>query len=58
LNSKKKKKKNKKKKKKKIKKKIKKHQESTSILCSDISSCGNYLVTGSGDKMATLYTLQ
>jgi len=31
------------------------HKESTSILCSDISSCGTYLVTGSGDRKATLY---
>ena len=30
-------------------------KESSSVLCSDISSDDKYIVTGSGDKKATLY---
>jgi len=30
-------------------------KESSSVLCSDISSDDKYIITGSGDKKATLY---
>ena len=30
-------------------------KESSSVLCSDISNDDKYIVTGSGDKKATLY---
>jgi len=31
-------------------------KEGASILCTEISACGNYVVTGSGDCRATLYS--
>ena len=35
--------------------KIFKSKESSSVLCCDISSDDKYIVTGSGDKKATVY---
>ena len=32
-------------------------QETSSILCTDVSECGGYVVTGSGDKFASLYQM-
>ncbi|KAJ3040528.1 hypothetical protein HK097_002543 [Rhizophlyctis rosea] len=32
-------------------------QETSSILCTDVSACGGYVLTGSGDKFASLYQL-
>jgi groucho len=32
-------------------------RETSSILCAEISGCGNYVVTGSGDRRAALYSV-